>query len=226
MQENTPVKIIIADDEERIRRLVSDFLSMAGYTPIEAADGTEALEAFRQNPDARLMILDIMMPEMDGWAACRELRKLSDIPVIMLTARSEEFDQLTGFEAGADEYVIKPFSPAVLVKRVEALLRRAEAPAAPAGTDGLRIDADAYVAYLDGKPLELTLKEFEILKKLSEKPGRVSARDQLLDAIWSYDFEGDSRTVDSHIARLRTKLGEYGNAHLKTVYGKGYKLEP
>ncbi|HIZ84281.1 MAG TPA: response regulator transcription factor [Firmicutes bacterium] len=226
MQENTPVKIIIADDEERIRRLVSDFLSMAGYTPIEAADGTEALEAFRQNPDARLMILDIMMPEMDGWAACRELRKLSDIPVIMLTARSEEFDQLTGFEAGADEYVIKPFSPAVLVKRVEALLRRAEAPAAPAGTDGLRIDADAYVAYLDGKPLELTLKEFEILKKLSEKPGRVYTRDQLLDAIWSYDFEGDSRTVDSHIARLRTKLGEYGNAHLKTVYGKGYKLEP
>ena len=205
MQENTPVKIIIADDEERIRRLVSDFLSMAGYT---------------------LMILDIMMPEMDGWAACRELRKLSDIPVIMLTARSEEFDQLTGFEAGADEYVIKPFSPAVLVKRVEALLRRAEAPAAPAGTDGLRIDADAYVAYLDGKPLELTLKEFEILKKLSEKPGQVYTRDQLLDAIWSYDFEGDSRTVDSHIARLRTKLGEYGNAHLKTVYGKGYKLEP
>lgn len=226
MQENTTVKIIIADDEERIRRLVSDFLTMAGYTPIQAADGSEALEAFRKNPDAKLMILDIMMPEMDGWAACRELRKISDIPVIMLTARAEEFDQLTAFEAGADEYVTKPFSPAVLVKRVEALLRRAEAPARQAAADGLRIDADAYVAYLDGKPLELTLKEFEILKKLSEKPGRVYSRDQLLDAIWSYDFEGDSRTVDSHIARLRTKLGEYGNTHLKTVYGKGYKLEP
>lgn len=226
MQENTTVKIIIADDEKRIRRLVSDFLTMAGYAPIQAADGSEALEAFRKNPDAKLMILDIMMPEMDGWAACRELRKISDIPVIMLTARAEEFDQLTAFEAGADEYVTKPFSPAVLVKRVEALLRRAEAPARQAAADGLRIDADAYVAYLDGKPLELTLKEFEILKKLSEKPGRVYTRDQLLDAIWSYDFEGDSRTVDSHIARLRTKLGEYGNTHLKTVYGKGYKLEP
>lgn len=225
MGENTTTKIIIADDEERIRRLVADFLSMSGYTPIEAADGREALDAFAKNPDTKLMILDIMMPELDGWAACRELRRQSDIPVILLTARSEEFDQLTGFEAGADEYVTKPFSPAVLVKRVEALLRRAEGPVKSAEVTGLRIDADAYVAYLDGQPLELTLKEFEILSKLYEKPGRVYTREQLLDAIWGYDFEGDSRTVDSHVARLRTKLGEYGNAHLKTVYGLGYKLE-
>lgn len=219
-------KIIIADDEERIRRLVADFLSIAGFQPIEAADGREALDAFAANPDTKLMILDIMMPELDGWAACRELRKTSNIPVILLTARSEEFDQLTGFEAGADEYVTKPFSPAVLVKRVEALLRRSEGQTAPADAKGLRIDADAYVAYLDGRPLELTLKEFEILHKLHETPGRVYTREQLLDAIWGYDFEGDSRTVDSHMARLRTKLGEYGNTHLKTVYGLGYKLEP
>lgn len=165
-------KIIIADDEERIRRLVADFLSIAGFQPIEAADGREALDAFAANPDTKLMILDIMMPELDGWAACRELRKTSNIPVILLTARSEEFDQLTGFEAGADEYVTKPFSPAVLVKRVEALLRRSEGQTAPADAKGLRIDADAYVAYLDGQPLELTLKEFEILNKLHETPGR------------------------------------------------------
>ena len=225
MQENTPTQIIIADDEERIRRLVTDFLTMSGYAAIEAADGRQALEAFKENPDVKLVILDIMMPEMDGWEACRELRKLTDIPVILLTARAEEFDQLTGFEAGADEYVTKPFSPAVLVKRVEALLRRSKGPAKPAEVTGLRIDADAYVAYLDGQPLELTLKEFEILSKLFEKPGRVYTREQLLDAIWGYDFEGDSRTVDSHVARLRTKLGEYGNTHLKTVYGLGYKLE-
>lgn len=222
----TGAKIIIADDEERIRRLVADFLSIAGYQPIEAADGAAALAAFQANPDARLMILDIMMPEMDGWAVCRELRKTSNIPVILLTARAEEFDQLTGFEAGADEYVTKPFSPAVLVKRVEALLRRSEGKNPISDVSGLRVDADAYVAYLDGQPLELTLKEFEILHKLYETPGRVYTREQLLDAIWGYDFEGDSRTVDSHMARLRTKLGEYGNSHLKTVYGLGYKLEP
>ncbi len=225
MCETAAIKIIIADDEERIRRLVADFLSVSGYTPIEAADGREALEVFAQNPDAKLMILDIMMPELDGWAACRELRRQSDIPVILLTARAEEFDQLTGFEAGADEYVTKPFSPAVLVKRVEALLRRAEGTGKPAQATGLRVDAEAYAAFLDGQPLDLTLKEFEILSKLYDKPGRVYTRDQLLDAIWGYDFEGDSRTVDSHVARLRTKLGEYGNTHLKTVYGLGYKLE-
>ena len=225
MCETAAVKIIIADDEERIRRLVADFLSVSGYTPIEAADGQEALDAFAQNPDAKLMILDIMMPELDGWAACRELRRQSDIPVILLTARAEEFDQLTGFEAGADEYVTKPFSPAVLVKRVEALLRRAEGAGKPAEVTGLRVDAEAYAAFLDGQPLDLTLKEFEILSKQYDKHGRVYTRDPLLDAIWGYDFEGDSRTVDSHVARLRTKLGEYGNTHLKTVYGLGYKLE-
>lgn len=225
MNEFAGMKIIIADDEIRIRQLVSDFMKNSGFITIEAADGAEAIELFNKNQDTALMILDIMMPEMDGWAACRKLREVSGIPVIMLTARSEEFDQLTGFESGADEYVTKPFSPAVLVKRVEALLRRAAGRSEQQPSAGLRIDGEAYVAYLDDVPLELTLKEFEILSKLCEKPGRVYTRDQLLDSIWGYDFDGDPRTVDSHMARLRTKLSEYGNTHLKTVYGLGYKIE-
>lgn len=221
-----PAKILIADDEVRIRRLVCDFLKNGGYLPLEAEDGADALRVFEQNPDTALVILDIMMPEIDGWEVCRRIRKSSGVPVILLTARSEEFDQLTGFEAGADEYVIKPFSPAVLVKRVDALLRRASHPAGESASGGgLRVDEEAYVAYLDGKALELTLKEFEILCTLYRKPGRVFTREQLLDTIWGYDFDGDFRTVDSHVARLRTKLGEFGNTHLKTVYGLGYKIE-
>ncbi|HCC35885.1 MAG TPA: DNA-binding response regulator [Ruminococcaceae bacterium] len=220
-------KIIVADDEMRLRSLVGDFLRKEGYEPIEAENGALALEAFKRNPDAVLMILDVMMPEMDGWEACRKLREISNIPVIMLTARSEEFDELTGFESGADDYVTKPFSPTVLMKRVEALLRRSGGDISD-GTDpnkGLRIDRQAYVAYLDGKPLELTLKEYEILLRLAENPGRVYSREQLLDLIWGYDYVGDTRTVDSHVARLRTKLGDWGASRLKTVYGVGYKIE-
>ena len=219
-------KILIADDEERIVKLVSDFLTASGYDIVCAADGREALDLFEKT-GADLAIIDIMMPEIDGWAVTREIRKKSDIPIIMLSARAEEFDLLTGFESGIDEYVTKPFSPAVLVKRVEALLKRSTGQPL-SGEEikkGLIIDNDAFTAFVDGVPLELTLKEFELLSYLYENSGRVLTRDQLLNAIWGYDYLGDSRTVDSHIARLRTKLGDYGTSHLKTIYGMGYKLE-
>ncbi len=221
-----PTKIIVADDEALLRELVHDYLKRSGYEVLCADDGTTALELFEKNPDTALLILDVMMPEMDGWAACRKIRESSDVPIIMLTARSEEFDQIMGFEAGADDYVTKPFSPAILEKRVEAILRRrGTAPTATADERRLVIDGDAYTATLDGVQLELTVKEFEILRLLSDNTGRVFTRTQLLDSIWNYDYEGDARTVDSHMARLRVKLGDYGNTHLKTVYGIGYKLE-
>ena len=220
-------KILVADDEERIVKLVSDFLKMSGYEVLPAADGAAALEIFNNNPDIALAIIDIMMPELDGWALTKEIRKTSDIPIIMLSARAEEFDLLTGFDSGIDEYVTKPFSPAVLVKRVNALIKRSDGKVLSEDEvkKGLYIDTNAFVAYIDGKALELTLKEFELLSYLYENSGRVLTRDQLLNAIWGYDYLGDSRTVDSHIARLRTKLGDYGAAHLKTIYGMGYKLE-
>ena len=218
-------RILIADDEERIVKLVSDFLTAAGYDVVTAADGKQALDIFTDGGKIDLAIIDIMMPEIDGWALTREIRKSSDMPIIMLSARAEEFDLLTGFESGIDEYVTKPFSPAVLVKRVDALLRRSGAKLSEQPQQGLVIDADAFEAFIDGAPLELTIKEFELLSYLYENAGRVLTRDQLLNAIWGYDYIGDSRTVDSHIARLRTKLGDYGSAHLKTIYGMGYKLE-
>ncbi len=220
-------KILVADDEERIVKLVSDFLKIGGYEVLPASDGAQALELFNKNPDIALAIIDIMMPELDGWALTKEIRKTSDLPIIMLSARAEEFDLLTGFESGIDEYVTKPFSPAVLVKRVEALIKRSDGKVLVEDEvkKGLYIDSNAFVAYVDGNALELTLKEFELLSYLFENSGRVLTRDQLLNAIWGYDYLGDSRTVDSHIARLRTKLGDYGAAHLKTIYGMGYKLE-
>ena len=220
-------KILVADDEERIVKLVSDFLKIGGYEVLPASDGAQALELFNKNPDIALAIIDIMMPELDGWALTKEIRKTSDLPIIMLSARAEEFDLLTGFESGIDEYVTKTFSPAVLVKRVEALIKRSDGKVLVEDEvkKGLYIDSNAFVAYVDGNALELTLKEFELLSYLFENSGRVLTRDQLLNAIWGYDYLGDSRTVDSHIARLRTKLGDYGAAHLKTIYGMGYKLE-
>ena len=220
-------KILIADDEERIVKLVSDFLTASGYEVLSAADGRQALDIFNAHSDIDLAIIDIMMPEIDGWALTREIRKTSDLPIIMLSARAEEFDLLTGFESGIDEYVTKPFSPAVLVKRVDALLKRSSGKplSGEEVKKGLVIDNNAFTAFVDGSPLELTLKEFELLSYLYENAGRVLTRDQLLNAIWGYDYLGDSRTVDSHIARLRTELGDYGSSHLKTIYGMGYKLE-
>jgi len=219
--------VLIADDEERILTLISDFLRSAGFNTVTAEDGRKALDIIESGEKIDIAIIDIMMPEINGWELTREIRKNYNFPIIMLSARSQEFDMLTGFESGVDEYVTKPFSPAVLVKRVEALLKRDTGKTIAEKTEdkGLVIDNDAFLVRLDGKVLELTLKEFELIAYLYENSGRVLTRDQLLNAIWGYDYLGDSRTVDSHIARLRTKLGEYGVSHLKTIYGMGYKLE-
>ena len=216
-------KIIVADDEQALRELVADYFEAEGYTVLQADDGDVAVSLMEENPDTDAVIMDVMMPELDGWAACRKIRTFSTVPVLMLTARSQEFDQLMGFESGADDYVTKPFSPAVLVKRIDALIRRASG--ATVTELGLKINAEAYTASIDGVSLDLTVKEFELLRMLNDNKGRVFTRDQLLDAIWGFDYDGDIRTVDSHIARLSVKLGEYGNAHLKTIYGVGYKLE-
>ncbi len=220
-------KILVADDEELIRRLVSDFLVQEGYEPILANDGEEALQMFELHPDTALMILDIMMPGIDGWEVCRRVREHSTVPVIMLTARSTEFDQLTAFDAGADDYVTKPCSPSILMKRVAALLRRGAGGkgADVMAIDELKLDSSAHEVWLNGHSISLTLKEYSILQKLLAIPGRVFTREQLLDDIWGFDFDGDVRTVDSHVARLRTKLGDWGAQHIKTIYGAGYKLE-
>ena len=220
-------KILVADDEELIMNLVCDFLRRDGYEPLSASDGEQALEIFRANPDIALVILDIMMPVIDGWEVCRTIRQTSNVPVIMLTARSQEFDELTGFEAGADDYVTKPCSPSVLMKRVAALLKRnsAKIESTVFQIDELRLDSEAHEVWLSGASVMLTLKEYSILYKLISAPGRVFSREQLLDDIWGFDFDGDMRTVDSHVARLRTKLGDWGSRHIRTIYGTGYKIE-
>ena len=221
--------IIIADDETRIRKLVGDFLRQAGYNVIEAQDGDEAYELFIKHKDSlSLIILDIMMPGLNGWEVTKKIRETSNLPVIILTARSEEFDELMGYESGADDYVTKPFSPSILVKRVEALLRRSDSKSVANDEkkfNDLIFNDNAHEVRLGGKEIDLTLKEYNILKKFLEAPGRVFSREQLLDSVWGYDFTGDIRTVDSHVARLRTKLGDWGAMHLKTVYGIGYKIE-
>ena len=222
-------KILIADDEQKIRKIVGDFLKKSGYDVVEAEDGDEALSLFQTlKNEINLIILDIMMPGLNGWEVCKKVREISDVPVILLSARSEEFDMLTGYENGADDYVTKPFSPGVLVKRVEALLRRVNSNdngKPEKEVSDLVFNDEAHEVRLEGQEIDLTLKEYKILKKFLESPGRVFSREQLLDSIWGFDFAGDVRTVDSHVARLRTKLGEWGNKHLKTVYGIGYKIE-
>lgn len=220
-------KILVADDEELIMNLVCDFLRRDGYEPLSAVDGEEALEIFKENPDIELVILDIMMPKIDGWEVCRTIRQSSNVPVIMLSARSQEFDELTGFEAGADDYVVKPCSPSVLMKRVAALIKR-NSSASSTTTFTVReltLDSQAHDVQLEGKSVTLAFKEYSILYKLISTPGRVYSREQLLDDIWGFDFDGDMRTVDSHVARLRTKLGDWGSKHIKTIYGTGYKIE-
>ncbi len=225
-------KILIADDEQLMRRLVADFLKKDGHEVIEASDGEEAVKLFKSIYGIGLVILDIMMPNMDGWEACRRIRESSDVPVILVSARSQDFDQIMGFESGADEYVTKPFSPAVLSKRVQALLSRHalsrtdEAKSKEKIVLGeLTLDLAAHEVYLDGDSVELTLKEYRILTMLMSSIGRVYSRDMLLDEIWGMDFYGDIRTVDSHVARLRTKLGKWGSDRIRTVYGIGYKIE-
>lgn len=222
-------KILVADDEALIRRLVCDFLHKSGYETVEAVNGAEAIEIFKNSKDISLVVCDIMMPEADGWEVCKRIRETSTVPILMLTARSQEFDELMSFESGADDFVTKPFSPTVLVKRVEALLKRSAA-AVPDTSEvitisSLKIDIAAHTVTVCGNAIDLTFKEYSILLKLCSSPNRIFSRDTLLDDIWGVDFEGDNRTVDSHVARLRTKLGEWGEAHLKTVYGVGYKIE-
>lgn len=223
-------KILIADDEARIRRLVCDFLKNAGFETVEAVDGRDAIEKFFSLGNFDLVICDIMMPEADGWEVCKTIREHSSVPFLMLTARSQEFDELMSFESGADDFVTKPFSPTVLVKRVEALIKRSENASPKTDSesiriDGLIIDIPAHSVTVDSTAVDLTIKEHNILLKLSSTPGRIYSREQLLDDIWGIDFTGDPRTVDSHVARLRTKLGAWGESHLKTVYGVGYKIE-
>ncbi len=222
-------RILVADDEALIRRLVCDFLKNAGYETVEAVDGKDAIEKFLSAGQFDLVICDIMMPEADGWEVSKKIRETSAVPILVLTARSQEFDELMSFESGADDYVTKPFSPSVLVKRVEALLKRSQGRNNASGEiiaiDGLIIDIPAHTVTNSGNAVELTIKEHNILVKLAGNCGRIYSREQLLDSIWGVDFIGDPRTVDSHVARLRTKLGSWGENHLKTVYGVGYKIE-
>lgn len=219
------IKILIADDEDKIRRLVSSFLKNAGYDTVEVDNGDDAYNMFENDDGISLYILDIMMPGLNGWEVCKKIREKSDVPIIMLTARSEEFDELMGYESGADDYVTKPFSPSVLVKRVEALLRRSMIKDTSEKSSTLVIDRVSREVYLDSKPVELTFKEFELLSLFYDAPGHVFTRNQLLDSVWGVDYVGDIRTVDSHVARLRIKLGNWGSRHIRTVYGVGYKFE-
>lgn len=224
-------KILVADDEQLIRKLIGDCLKKEGHTVLEAEDGEKAVELFKNNKDISLALLDIMMPEIDGWQVCKTIRETSGIPVILVSARSQDFDQIMGFESGADDYVTKPFSLAVLMRRVDTLLKRGASPVKAVeenddeyNIDGLKVLISAHEVFINGERIELTLKEFKILCKLCSHPGRVYTRDKLLDELWGMDYAGDLRTVDSHVARLRTKLGDWGTKYIKTVYGTGYKL--
>ncbi len=223
-------KILVADDEQLIRKLIGDCLKKEGHEVFEAENGEIALNIFESNKDLELALLDIMMPEIDGWEVCRRIREKSDMPVMLVSARSQDFDQIMGFESGADDYVTKPFSLAILSKRVDTLLKRGT-NLKRKGDDAdhivignLIIKPSSHEVTIDGKVVELTLKEFKILSKLCKTPGRVYTRDALLDELWGMDYTGDTRTVDSHVARLRTKLGEWGLKYITTVYGTGYKI--
>lgn len=219
------VKVLMVDDEARMRKLVKDFLAIKGYKVIEAEDGEQAVDIFFKEKDIGLVILDVMMPKMDGWEVCRTLRRYSQVPIIMLTAQSEERDELLGFELGVDEYISKPFSPKILVARIEAILRRGNA-----GTGeileaaGIRVDKDAHEASVDGQPVDLSNKEFELLTYFMENQGMALSREKILNNVWNYDYFGDARTIDTHVKKLRSKLGEKGEL-IKTIWGMGYKFE-
>ena len=224
-------KILVADDEQLIRKLIGDALTKDGHTVLQAEDGLEAVAVYKKNTDISLVILDIMMPEIDGWTVCKRIREISNVPVMLVSARSQDFDQIMGFESGADDYVTKPFSLVVLKKRIDTLLQRGQNQIVVKKLDeeilidGMFINVTAHQAFLYDMPLDLTLKEFRILEMLCKKPGRVYTREDLLDRIWGTDYVGDTRTVDSHMARLRTKLGSWGDKHLMTIYGTGYKVK-
>ena len=220
------IKILVVDDESRMRKLVKDFLTREGYTVVEAGDGVEAMDIFYEEKDVALVILDVMMPKMDGWQVCREIRESSKVPIIMLTARSEERDELQGFELGVDEYISKPFSPKILVARVNAILRRtlgsSEGDVIEAG--GIVIDKAAHIVKIDGKTVELSYKEFELLSYFVENQGIALSREKILNNVWNYDYFGDARTIDTHVKKLRSKLGDKGE-YIRTIWGMGYKFE-
>ena len=219
-------KILVVDDESRMRKLVKDFLAKSGFEVLEAADGIEALEVFDANSDISLVILDVMMPGKDGLQVCREIRQISKVPVIMLTAKSDEQTELKGFDLGADEYISKPFSPRILVARVEAILRRTNKQSTEPQLElgGILLDKAAHRVVIDGKDVELSYKEFELLAYFMENKGLALSREKILNSVWDYDYFGDARTIDTHVKKLRSKMGEKGDM-IKTIWGMGYKFE-
>ncbi|MBR6094001.1 MAG: response regulator transcription factor [Lachnospiraceae bacterium] len=223
MEKNT---ILVVDDESRMRKLVKDFLVKSDFEVLEAGDGEEALRIFEKNKDIRLILLDVMMPKMDGWDVCREIRKVSTVPIVMLTARSDEMDELLGFKLGVDEYISKPFSPKILVARVEAILRRSAEKMGESIVEagGIVIDRNAHIVTIDGNPIDLSYKEFELLSYFIENAGVALPREKILNQVWNYDYFGDARTIDTHVKKLRFKLGEKGDM-IKTIWGLGYKFE-
>ena len=220
------IKILVVDDEARMRKLVKDFLSIKGYQVLEAGDGEEAVDLFFQQKDIALILLDVMMPKMDGWEVVKTIRKYSQVPIIMLTARGEESDELQGFNLGVDEYISKPFSPKILVARVNAILRRANVLGGGDEIDagGIVIDKAAHQVKIDGKEIELSFKEFELLAYFMENQGIALSREKILNNVWNYDYFGDARTIDTHVKKLRSKMGDKGE-YIKTVWGMGYKFE-
>lgn len=220
------LKILVVDDEARMRKLVRDFLVRNQFEVIEAGDGEEALDIFYEQKDIALIILDVMMPKINGFDVCREIRETSDVPIIMLTAKGDESDELTGFDIGADEYISKPFSPKILVARVEAILRRTmdQSDDKVLEKGGIRVDQTAHAVTIDGEPVELSYKEFELLTYFMENAGIALSREKILNQVWDYDYYGDARTIDTHVKKLRNKLGDKG-AYIKTIWGMGYKFE-
>ena len=218
--------VLVVDDESRMRKLIKDFLTVKGYNIIEASDGEEALKIFNENQNKiNLILLDVMMPKLDGWSVLRQIRQKSNVPIIMLTARGEEQDELFGFELGVDEYISKPFSPKILVARVEAILKRTQSvEKEEKDYGGIKIDKEGRTIYMDDVPLELSLREYELLIYLIENENIALSRDKILNNVWNYDYYGDSRTIDSHIKKIRHKLGKKGK-YIKTMRGVGYKFE-
>ena len=218
--------ILVVDDESRMRKLLKDFLSAKGYKILEAEDGEKAIEVFEENRNKiKLILLDVMMPKLDGWSVLRKIRQESNLPVIMLTARGEEQDELFGFELGVDEYISKPFSPKILVARVEAIIKRVYGDTKQAKDyDGIVIDQEGRTVTVDGKPIDLSLREYELLKYLLDNENIALSRDKILNNVWNYDYYGDSRTIDSHIKKIRHKIGKKGK-YIQTIRGIGYKFE-
>lgn len=217
--------ILVVDDEQRMRKLVRDFLTKQNFRVLEAVDGEEAVDVFMENKDIVLVILDVMMPKMDGWETCREIRQYSKVPIIMLTARGGENDELRGFELGVDEYIAKPFSPKILVARVEALLRRTNsANEKNLEYGGIVLNRSAHEVIIDGEKVDLSYKEFELLSYFMENKDIALSRERILNHVWDYDYFGDARTIDTHVKKLRSKMGEKGK-YIKTIWGMGYKFE-